>query len=435
MCKIRYRIALLIGGTVLVLLLIIMAVFHLNIRKQIAEQADACLKNADSFSMNPDEAFTVNVTPMLYNPEQILIAEDETDNVFTQKERDLIEWCSNQPKDQTLLAELNGSIYYIYRKDCDQSHNLTVSYTIEVSSSDESAEGDPFQMIFDDSESITDAFTPKEVQIRQIISYVDVTGELDMIRRINLMFIIAASVIGMFGTVAGYILGKKLEQNQLVQKQFFENPSHELKTPLTAIRGYAEGISQGVITDYVQTGKVLTEQTDKMRCLIEDILCMAKLESGTVQLRKEEIGLPGFLQDCLMPFEGTVLNRGLDVSLELQPMTVSADPDQLEHALTNLLTNAMKYAKTGIGISCGKGIIRIQNDCDPLSDDELAHLFDRFYTGRGGNTGIGLSIARDYILLHGWHIAAERTENGICFVIRCAPNNTKNKKESTAKPK
>ena len=98
-------------------------------------------------------------------------------------------------------------------------------------------------------------------------------------------------------------------------------------------------------------------------------------------------------------------------------MTVSADPEKLEHAVSNLLTNALKYAKTEICITSDSTILRIENDCEPITNDELKHLFDRFYTGRDGNTGIGLSIAKDLIELHGWKLTAQRTETGIAFVV------------------
>lgn len=90
----------------------------------------------------------------------------------------------------------------------------------------------------------------------------------------------AAVIISIFGSLLGLIFGKKIEESQLSQKLFFENTSHELKTPLTSIRGYAEGMERGVITDYQKTGSVIISQTEKMSRLIDDILLMAKLESG-----------------------------------------------------------------------------------------------------------------------------------------------------------
>ena len=428
--KIRYRIALLTGGTVLVMLLIIMTVFYYSITHRIADQADIALRNAvSSDSLTGDEQFiyiddqiaenAADTRYSLYSPEQIIILDDESENHFTAKEEAIIHWCSGKQKDETIKTEIDGSIYYIRSTDATDQYIYFSRTENEISEDDDTIQTYSYITVDGaDPPDLQIGSDAKMCSVRELIAYVDVTGEMDMIGHIILIFLLTAAVIGTFGTVAGFILGKKLEQNQLAQKQFFENTSHELKTPLTAIRGYADGISQGVITDYKKTGRVIAEQTEKMSGLVEEILCMAKLESGSVKLEKEPVEMQEFIQDCLMPFEGTVINRGLEVTLDLEPMTVSADPDKLEHAISNLITNALKYAKKGIRISCGKGEIRIENDCDSLTDDVLEHLFERFYTGRDGNTGIGLSIARDYIHLHGWNITAERTGNGICFVIR-----------------
>ena len=116
-----------------------------------------------------------------------------------------------------------------------------------------------------------------------------------------------------------------------------------------------------------------------------------------------------------MPMEGAVASRGLQVDLRLSPATISADPDRLEHAISNLLTNAVKYAKSRLSIQLENGLLTIQNDCDAITDEDLKHLFDRFYTGSNGNTGIGLSLAREIIELHGGRIKAERTADGILF--------------------
>ena len=196
------------------------------------------------------------------------------------------------------------------------------------------------------------------------------------------------------------------------------NTSHELKTPLTSIRGYAEGIEKGIITDYKKTGKVITKETEKMSHLIEEILLSAKLESGAMQLRKETIFLNEFVEECLMPMEGAVLSRGLNVELSLNQHKVSADPDRLEQAISNLITNAIKYAKSRLAIKLDNGLLTIQNDCDQISDNDLNHLFDRFYTGEKGNTGIGLSLAKEIIELHGWKINAGRTADGIVFAVK-----------------
>ena len=398
MHKIRYRIAALAGGSVLVTLLLIMAAFNVIIRHEMHDNADISLRMA--LGQGEPEQTAVS----LYSPELILVSED-SNSYLLPKERGMIAWCDTHDAGSPQKTEIGGNIYYLMASDADALRNAASEITY---------------MIGDDEESsITYSYSiAGDQNITKLIAYVDITGELNMIRQINLVFLIAALLIGSISMTMGYMTGKKLEQNQFAQKQFFENTSHELKTPLTSIRGYAEGIETGVITDYPKTGRVIAAQTEKMSRLIEEILCMAKLESGSVTLQKEQIELSDFVQDCLMPFEGTVLTKGLRVQLDLQPMTIAADPEKLEHAVSNLLTNALKYAKTEIRITCDSTKLCMENDCEPITDDVLRHLFDRFYTGRDGNTGIGLSIAKDLIELHGWKLTAQRTETGIAFVTR-----------------
>jgi len=414
MRNVRFRIAALVGGSVLLTLLLIMGAFNLIVRHRMKQNADSAL---DSFTAE-DEQYS----SQLYSPEIIFIEEDTQDHfppqLYTAKERALIAWCKTHDAESMQMAEIGGNTYYLKKLPSDSMKD-TITFGTEEDAFDTWLSDIPEE---EDGEFIKEAFS-HEISVfpnETLIAYVDITGELNMIRQINLVFLIAAFLIGAGGSTMGYLIGRRLEQNELAQKRFFENTSHELKTPLTSILGYAEGIETGVITDYRKTGRVIAAQTEKISSLVEEILCAAKLESGAVTLEREPVGIPEFIQDCLMPFEGNVRTKALAVSLALEPMTVSADPDKLGHAVSNLLVNALKYAKTEIRISCGGGVIRIENDTDPLPDEALRHLFDRFYTGPNGNTGIGLSIAREIVRLHGWNLTAERTETGICFLIRCA---------------
>ena len=409
MKKIRFRITALVGGSVLLLLLMIMVGFNIIMQSKIRKNADISINN----TLVKAKGST------LYSPEMIAVYENDTSYadsdskvLYTQKEKSIIEWCRRNNSDELCRADTDGSSYYLMRVDEEHLEGLIISwYGIDFSGDKSDIESMP---------DLSGQLRGGPGNIEYIIIYIDITGELDMIRRIDIVFIIAALVIGVFGSTAGYFIGLKLERSQLAQKQFFENTSHELKTPLTSIRGYAEGIEKGIITDHIGACHSISRQVGKMSGLIEEILCMAKLESGSVKLEKEQLEMSVFLQDCLMPFEGTVLARKLNVELELSEMAVMADPDKLDHAISNLLTNALKYAQTQIRISCGDGIVIIENDCEQLNDEELAHIFDRFYTGRDGNTGIGLSIAKEIIGLHNWKLTAKRTDMGIMFCIKCS---------------
>ncbi|MCR5147946.1 MAG: HAMP domain-containing histidine kinase [Eubacterium sp.] len=411
----KYRIALLVGSVVMITLLLFILIFNMVSRHNIKTEAESAiksaLKDADIISdtdimdfissLSSEQSFETALKNLVNSIENISLnsildidpSEDDSlysANVILLSSRDnkivetinmlsslnyadLISWCKQNDTTELIKKEIKGKTFYIQSKINDSKD--------------------------------------------EILAFVDVTGEYDMINRINITFFIAAVIICISGSFAGYLLGRKLDQTQLIQKQFFENTSHELKTPLTTIRGYAEGIEKGVITDYQRTGRVINAQVEHMSTLVEGILSIAKLESGAIHLNKEDFSVPDFIQDCLMPFEGIAKSRSLNVELYLAPGTVNADPSQLEHAITNLLTNAFKYALSTIKIIYQPGELIIWNDIMDISDEELCHIFDRFYTGKNGNTGIGLALAKEIIELHGKTISAVKENGGLSFRI------------------
>lgn len=231
------------------------------------------------------------------------------------------------------------------------------------------------------------------------------------------MMIITAILIGVIGSVIGYNLGRKIEENEIAKRTFFENTSHELKTPLMKISGYAEGLEKGVVTDYKKTGHIINAQTRRMSSLIKDILYISKVESGMVTLSKEKIEVDSYIQDILMPFEGVVMNKGIDVSINLHEGYINADPDKLEHAISNLITNAIKYANNKINITYSDNRLTIWNDGMTLSDEEIKHVFDKFYTSSKGNTGIGLALAKEIFKLHGYDVIANNNNGGTEFIV------------------
>ena len=331
MNKVRYRIAFLAGSSVIITILIVMFIFNITIKHKTER---------DAYNALNSQRASANSISSIYIPETIIIPqEDEGQKILpvfcSPKEKSILNWYnSNECKDIS-KAIIDGNTYYILKiEDYDPDEDLAYigSYTVTDNVTND-----------DNNVEVSLEYSGK---IGSVISYVDVTGEIKMIGQIDFFFILTALLIGTLSTISGYYIGRKLEQNQLSQKQFFENTSHELKTPLTAIQGYAEGIENGVITDLPRTGRVITAQTSKMSRMIEEILCLARIESGSVQLEKEPVYIDELIQNCLMPFEGAVHNKGLDIKLELSEVKVNADADKLEHSVSNLLLNAIKYAKT-----------------------------------------------------------------------------------------
>ena len=355
MNKTRYKIATLTGSAVMAAMLLSLLILNIVFNKKIELRAENAIKNV--FTLDSDEYLNYeseNDTGSLYYASLVYMGADSENRddiyqILTPKEKKLIDWYETHPSDEMQRAKINEATYYMKAR--------TEYY---------------------------------EDGNERLLAYVDVTGEPELVKEISFGVLLDAFVIAALGAAIGYFLGKKLEQNDKAQKTFFENTSHELKTPLMAICGYAEEIEMGVITDYSQAGRMIVFQTERMSKLIEDILYLSKMESGTEPLKCEPIEMASLVQDILMPLEGIVNRRNLSVSLELDEGYVNGDPEKLEHAVANLITNSVKYACSQIEISWKNQVLSIWNDGGELSTEDFSHMFERFYTGQNGNSGIGL---------------------------------------------
>ena len=384
MNKTRYKIAALTGSAVMAAMLLSLLILNIVFNKKIELRAENAIKNV--FTLNSDEYLNYeseNDTGSLYYASLVYMGADSENRddiyqILTPKEKKLIDWYETHPSDKIQRAKINEATYYMKAR---------TEY-------------------YEDSNE-------------RLLAYVDVTGEPELVKEISFGILLDAFVIATLGATIGYFLGKKLEQNDKAQKTFFENTSHELKTPLMAICGYAEEIEMGVITDYSQAGRMIVSQTERMSKLIEDILYLSKMESGTEPLKCEPIEMASLVQDILMPLEGIVNRRNLSVSLELDEGYVNGDPEKLEHAIANLITNSVKYACSQIEISWKNQVLSIWNDGGELSTEDFSHMFERFYTGQNGNSGIGLALSKEIVEMHGWKLSAKNDRNGICLSMVC----------------
>lgn len=386
----KFKIALLVGGTVTATILIVLIIFNIARNSQLENKAEEAIDEVisinteyiyeDSEEAKDSKGFVYeDETQSTYYAELIYLTDyEDADSEYTisKKEEKIVEWYEMHPSSEMQFAVIGSASYYIKS----------------------------FYITYDDGAYV-------------LLAYVNVSGEPELIFEINIMMIITAILIGVIGSVIGYNLGRKIEENEIAKRTFFENTSHELKTPLMTISGYAEGLEKGVVTDYKKTGHIINAQTRRMSSLIEDILYISKVESGMVTLSKEKIEVDSYIQDILMPFEGVVINKGIDVSINLHEGYINADPDKLEHAISNLITNAIKYANNKINITYSDNRLSIWNDGMTLSDEEIKHVFDRFYTSSKGNTGIGLALAKEIFKLHGYEVIAKNYNGGTEFIV------------------
>ena len=213
-----------------------------------------------------------------------------------------------------------------------------------------------------------------------------------------------------------------IDANQRSQQLFFQNSSHELRTPLMSIQGYAEGIKEGVI-DAKQAASVIVDESQKMTDLVDDILTLSKMESVQTQLQLEKLNITDLLYDVSWRLKAKADERGITFEHHFDDdyLEIEADEKLLERAFTNILSNAVRYAKTQISIS-GKLIenqlqITISNDGEAISEQDQEHLFERFYKGKGGHFGIGLAITKEIVERHKGTITVISNAQETSFII------------------
>lgn len=211
-----------------------------------------------------------------------------------------------------------------------------------------------------------------------------------------------------------------LEKKDNGMRNFFANASHELKTPLMAIRGNVDGIRSG----YVEPEKaydVIEKETERMSALIGSILDLSKLDSGAVHMEVTMNDVREILYDAAGIILPEADKRGIQVNIEAaEPLFMECDERMIFSTFSNILTNALRYAEREISVRIEKQdkiIIRFINDGVPISDEEIAHIFDRFYKGDKGQTGLGMALAQEYVNLHGGEISAATRDNRTEFVI------------------
>lgn len=254
------------------------------------------------------------------------------------------------------------------------------------------------------------------------ILYVDVGAVMQYSVYLNAVFFAVLTVLSVLICLFGWKLGGYVEKAQESQKWFFQNVSHELKTPMMAVQGCAEGIHTGVLNP-VEASGVILEEVEQMSDLVEELLALSRLESGQANAEFHSADVREILYDCLRSTEQLAERRKLRITpcFDEKPVLVNCDEVQLCRAFTNIITNALRYAKVKIEIDCkadrGKAVVCIRDDGEGIAPEMLPHIFDRFFSTRKGGAGIGLSLAKEIVLLHKGTICAAN-DNGAVFEIR-----------------
>ncbi len=212
-------------------------------------------------------------------------------------------------------------------------------------------------------------------------------------------------------------MAKSIEEYDLSQKIFLQNASHELRTPLMSIRGYTEGLRDGVFDNTEEIYTEILDQTARLEKIIEDIMYLTKMETSKDAMTLEEATTLQIVDEAIDRVQGIAVANNINiVKGDIAIMNIMCDVDNFCVALTNILSNCLRFAKTEVMIQVRpvtKGIcFTVSDDGQGIHEDDLAHLFDRFYKGKKGKHGLGLAIAKAVVTSHGGAIRALNKQGG-----------------------
>jgi two-component system phosphate regulon sensor histidine kinase PhoR len=204
------------------------------------------------------------------------------------------------------------------------------------------------------------------------------------------------------------------------KRDFVINVSHELKTPLTAIKGFLETMESGSEADNRAALEIVRRNTDRLIAIVEDLIVLSQLEAPGLRPERVPVDVRGVAESIIRLFERRAGEKKVGLFLEapegLPP--VPADPVQLEGLLLNLVDNAVKYTEKGsvrVRLSAGEGrfLIEVADTGIGIDADHQPHVFERFYVAdksrskKLGGTGLGLAIVKHIALAHGGTVSLE----------------------------
>ncbi|MDF2880633.1 MAG: sensory transduction histidine kinase [Clostridiaceae bacterium] len=218
-----------------------------------------------------------------------------------------------------------------------------------------------------------------------------------------------------------------------MRKEFTASVSHELKTPISLIDGYAEALKDNVVVDedrdyYLD---VIIDESRRMNNLVSDMLDLSQLESGNFKLIKEEFNIDELISQIVRKFFTMISQKNIDLRVSLiKGQKVNADWDRIEQVLNNLLTNAIRHVDDNgfIKIEMKKDeqwvTVEVENSGKHISEEEQGRIWDNFYkvdksrNRKLGGTGIGLAIVKNILKLHESEYGVNNTEKGVMFYFK-----------------
>jgi signal transduction histidine kinase len=215
---------------------------------------------------------------------------------------------------------------------------------------------------------------------------------------------------------------ERIQQVEKMRQELLANVSHELRTPLTSIRGFIQAILEGVVPEGDQEKylKIAREEVDRLTRLVQDLLDLARIKSGSIKLNKEPLYIGELAIKVATEFQFIAAAKSITVETD-EGLVISGDRDQIRQVMINLLSNAVKYTEQNGQIQInvrregGRAVLKVRDNGAGIPETELEHIFDKFHRvdksrdAATGGTGLGLAIVKELVELHNGSAAAWST--------------------------
>ena len=232
----------------------------------------------------------------------------------------------------------------------------------------------------------------------------------------------------------------ELKKAEGIRSEFTANVSHELKTPLTSIKGFTDMLSSGMVTSPADQKRFITMigvEVDRLIDLINDILKLSELESVAIDQTEERSAVLDAAHDTASLLEPTAKAAGVTLAVEGESVTVGVPMSRLKELLFNLMGNGIKYSENGgtvttrVRVEDGKAVISVEDHGIGIPEEDQSRVFERFYrvekgrARKNGGTGLGLAIVKHITQLYGGTVGLESQvgKGSTCTVILPIPKN------------
>jgi signal transduction histidine kinase len=206
-------------------------------------------------------------------------------------------------------------------------------------------------------------------------------------------------------------MAARLAESEQLSRNFLMSVSHELRTPLTAIRGHVSALREGVLDDAASQQRsleVISEEAVRLERLVGDVLDLAKLDARRFALLREEVDMRALCERAYTTFAEEARSRGIDYELELgEGAVLLTDGDRVLQIVTNLIANALHWTPAGgrvdlsLDTQNGEVMVAVSDTGPGIDPQEEERIFRPFWSGDGGGTGLGLTIAQNLALALG----------------------------------